>query len=47
MSWRQIRTYILVVLYIIMCSDYFMPILTHKVGGNANIGHFGYVQFAK
>ena len=30
-----------------MWGDYFMPILTQKVGENANIGHFGYVQFAK
>ena len=35
----------IIVLY--MWGDYFMPILTHKVGENANIGHFGYVQFAK
>ena len=33
--------------FIYMWGDYFMPILTHKVGENANIGHFGYVQFAK
>ena len=39
---RQIRAYI--VLY--MWGEYFIDILAQKVGKNANIGHFGYVQFA-
>ena len=34
-----------IVLY--MWGEYFMPIVAHKVGKNANIGHFGYVHFAK
>ena len=30
-----------------MWGEYFIDILAHKVGKNANIGHFGYVQFTK
>ena len=34
----------IVLLY--MWGEYFIDILAHKAGKNANIGHFGYVQFA-
>ena len=33
--------------HIVMWGEYFIDILAHNFGKNTNIGHFGYVQFAK